>query len=347
MQHEPAILRSPGELAGAAVSAVGRRALLLAWLGLLAEAAQAQPRDKQFRVGYLYLATRDEQALLTRAFEEAMRDLGYVEGRNVVYERRFADGRLERLAELAADLVRLEVDVIVTGANPAVLAAKQATSTVPVVMATSRDPVAAGFVASLSRPGGNITGMVGDPTPEVQARRLQLLRQFAPAATRIALLWNPQSPAADTYRAAAEAAAAKLGARLRPFSVRARDEFQQAFANMTRDGAQALMVLPDPVFFTARSQVVALAAQHRLPATYHAREFVDVGGLMSYGASLAEQFRRAAAYVDRILKGARPGDLPVEQATRFEFVVNPAAARALGLSFPAALLQQADATIEK
>lgn len=342
MKPPPAPHAAPGV-------ATRRRAWLLACAGGLAAplAARAQPRDRLFRVGYLQLATREEQVPLTRAFEDAMQELGYREGRNVVYERRFADGRLERLPALAAELARLEVDVIVTGANPAVVAARQATSTIPIVMSTSREPVAAGFVASLSRPAGNVTGLVSDPTPEVQARRLQLLRQFAPAATRIALLWNPQTPAAETYRATAQAAADRLGARLLPAAVRARDEFAEAFASMSRDGAQALMVLPDPVFFTARSQVVALAAQHRLPAIYHAREFVDIGGLMSYGASLVEQFRRAASYVDRILKGERPGELPVEQAMRFEFVVNLAAARALGSGFPRALLQQADAAIEQ
>ena len=269
-----------------------------------------------------------------------------MEGRNVVFERRFAWGQQERLPGLAAELVRLNVDVIVTGANPAIAAVKQATATIPVVMATSRDPVGSGFIASLARPGGNITGMTGDPTPEVQGKRFELLKEAVPRATRVALLWNPLPPGAETYRKEAENAARKLGVSLRTVEARGRNEFEGAFAAMAREGADAVVVLPDPLFFTARKQVVELTTKYRLPAVYHAREFVEIGGLMSYGVSLSDQFRRAAVYVDRILKGTRPGDLPVEQATKLELVINLKTAQALGLTIPASLQLRADHIIE-
>lgn len=324
-----------------------RRTFLLASSALLAAplAANSQVRGKAVRIGYIQTATPDEQEPLTRAFEEGLRELGYVEGRNVVFERRFAWGRQERLPELAAELARLDLDVIVTGGNPVVAAVQQATAKTPVVMTTSRDPVGSGFIASLARPGGNITGFTSDPTPEVQGKRLELLKEAAPRISRVALLWNPLPPGAETWRQATESAAAKLGIRLQAVSVRGRDEFEGAFAAMARERADAVVVLPDPLFFTARIQVVALTTRHRLPAVFHAREFVEIGGLMSYGSSLASQFRRAAVYVDKILKGATPGDLPVEQAARFEFVINLKTAKALGLTI-AQLLLRADEVIQ-
>lgn len=327
---------------------VPRRTFLIASGGfaVAAIAARAQPRAKPYRIGYLQTATPDEQAPLTKAFDDGLRDLGYVEGRNVVIERRFAWGRQERLPGLAAELVRLDVDVIVTGANIVIAAVMQATSTVPVVMATSRDPVGSGFVASLAHPGGNVTGLTGDPTPDVQAKRLELLKATVPGASRVAVLVNPIAPAADIYQAATENAASKLGVTLVVVPAKGRDEFAAAFANMARARADALVVLPDPVFFTARAGIVELARQYRLPAVYHAKEVVEAGGLMSYGASLADQFRRAAGYVDRILKGAKPGDLPVEQAAKFEFAVNMKTAKALGVVVPRDLLLRADQVVE-
>ena len=309
-------------------------------------AAGAQPLAKVYRIGYIQTATAEEQLHLTKALEEALRELGYEEGRNVVFERRFAGGKQERLPDLAAELVRLNVDVIVTGANPVIAAVKQATATIPVVMATSRDPVGAGFIASLARPAGNITGMTGDPTPEVQGKRLELLKEVAPRATRVALLWNPLPPGAETYRNEVEGAARKLGLSLRAVEARGRNEFDGAFAAMAREGADAVVVLPDPLFFTARKQVVELATKYRLPAIYHAREFVEIGGLMSYGVSIGDQFRRAAAYVDKILKGAKPGDLPVEQAATLELVMNLKTAQALGLVIAPALRLRADQIIQ-
>ncbi len=308
--------------------------------------AGAQPRGKVYRIGYIQTATPDEQAPLTKALDEGLRELGYVEGRNIVFERRFAWGKQERLPELAADLVRLNVDVIVTGGNPVIAAVKQATATIPVVMAVSRDPVGSGFIASLARPGGNITGLSYDPTPEIQSKRLELLKEAVPRASRVALLWNPLPPGAETYRRMVEDAAGKIGVSVHAVEARGRDEFEGAFAAMARERAEAVVVFPDPVFFTARSQVVRLAMKHRLPAVFHAREFVEIGGLMSYGSSLAHQFRRAAVYVDKILKGAKPGDLPVEQAARFELVINLKTARALAITIPPSLRVRADYIIE-
>jgi len=318
--------------------------MLIASAGLLAApfGALGQARTKPYRIGYIQTATPEEQRALTRAFEEGLRELGYAEGRDYVMESRFAWGDQARLPALAAELVALDVDVIVTGGNPVIAAVKRATATIPVVMTTSRDPVGSVFVVSLARPGGNITGLASDPTPEVQSKRLELLKQAAPRISRVALLWNPLPPAADTYRNTAANAARLLGLDLLAVEARGRAEFEGAFAAMVREGAQALMVLPDPVFFTARKQVVELATRHRLPSVFHAREIVEIGGLMSYGSSLDYQFRRAAAYVDRILKGAKPGDLPVEQAAKLELCINLRTAKMLGLAIPQTLLLRAD-----
>jgi len=326
----------------------GRRKLIVATgvALMIPLAAVAQSASKIYRIGYIQTASEAEQAHLTKAFEDGLRALGYVEGRNTVFERRFASGKQERLPELAAELVKLNVDVIVTGANPVIAAVQKATSTIPVVMATSRDPVGSGFIASLARPGGNITGMTSDPSPEVQGKRLELLKEAVPTASRVALLWNPLPPSAETYRKMVEGAAETLGIRLQIVSARARSEFDGAFSAMTRERADALVVLPDPVFFTARSQVVRLAKQHKLPAVYHAREMVEIGGLMSYGTSLPNQFRQAATYVDKILKGAKPGDLAVEQGSRIELVINRKTAELLGLTIPQSLLLRADEVID-
>jgi len=330
------------------MNAIPRRKFLLA-LGasfFASGAANPQPRKKVYRIGYIQTARKEELEHLTKAFDDALSELGYVEGRNLVIERRFADGKPERLPALAADLVRLKVDAIVTGANPVIAAAKQATTTIPVVMATSRDPVGSGFVASLNRPGGNITGLTGDPTPEVQTKRLELLKEAAPRASRAALLWNPSSPGADAYRKMVEDAATELGMRLYPVEVRGRDDFEGAFAAMAREHADSLVVLPDPLTFTARNQIVALAAKYRLPAVYHAREVVEIGGLLSYGASLEYQFRRAAWYVDKILQGAKPSNLAVEQASALELAINLETAKALGLTIPALLRMRATRVVE-
>jgi putative ABC transport system substrate-binding protein len=305
-----------------------------------------QSPRKVHRIGYIQTAAPHEMAHLTRALDEGLRELGYVEGRNIVFERRFAGGRQERLPALAAELVRLDVDVIVTGSNPVIAAVKQATTSIPVVMAVSRDPVGAGFIASLARPGGNITGLSNHPAPEIIGKNLELLKETVPRVSRVALLWNPVPPGAETDRKAAESAARKLGLILQIVEVRGRDELEGAFAAMVRERADGLFVPSDPIAFTARDQVVRLAARHRLPAVYWQREFVEAGGLLSYGSNLARQYRRAAAYVDKILKGAKPGDLAVEQAATFETLVNRKTARSLGLTIPPSVLLRADEVIE-
>jgi putative tryptophan/tyrosine transport system substrate-binding protein len=308
-------------------------------------AAGAQSAARIFRVGYIVVASPEEQAHLTRAFEDALRDLGYVEGRNVVFERRFAHGDAQRLPELAAELVKLAPDVIVTGANPVIAAVRRATTTIPVVMGISRDPVGAGFVASYARPGGNVTGLAGDPMPDVLGKDLEVFKEILPRARRVALLWNPVPPGADTYRRVAENAARRLGVTMQVVEVRERNDLEAAFEAMVQERADGVWVLPDPLTFTARRQVVALSMRHRLPSVFWQREYVDIGGLVSYGSSVTTAFRRAAWYVDRILKGAKPGDLAVEQAAKFELVVNLGTANALGLVIPQSLLLRADEVI--
>jgi len=306
----------------------------------------AQPAGKVYRIGYIQTATPDEQAHLTKAFEDALRELGYVEGRNAVFERRFAWGKQERLPELAAELVRLNVDVIMTGGNPVIAAVKQATSTIPIVMGASRDPVGAGFIASLARPGGNVTGLTSETGLEIVGKYLELTKEVVPNASRVALLLNPIPPGAANYRKATENAANNLGVSLSVVEARGRDELEGAFAAMARERVDALVVQSDPVFFTARSQIVQLAMKHRLPAVYQAREFPEVGGLMSYGDNVSYRFRRAAVYVDKILKGTKPGELPVEQSPKIEFVINLRTAKAIGAVIPQSLLVRADEVIQ-
>jgi putative ABC transport system substrate-binding protein len=308
--------------------------------------ARAQPTGRVYRVGYIQTATEEEQAHLTRAFEGALRELGYVDGRNLVIEKRFASGKQEILPQLASELVATRVDVIVTGANPVIAAVKAATSTIPIVMAASRDPVGSGFVATLNRPGTNITGLTNDPAPEVQAKRVELLKAALPRASRIAVLWNPVPPAADAYRNTVEGAGVRLGLAVRSIAVKGRDEFDGAFASMSRERVDGVIVLPDPLFFTARAQVVALATRYRLPAVFHAREFVELGGLMSYGSNLVHQFRRAAAYVDKILRGMKASELPVEQSATLELVINRKTATAFGVTVPSSLMLQADHIVD-
>jgi putative ABC transport system substrate-binding protein len=308
--------------------------------------AEAQQKRKVYRIGFILTAAPNEVGYLIKALSEGLRELGYVEGRNVVFERRFAEGRQERLPALAAELVRLDVDVIVTGSNPVIAAVKQATATIPVVMGVSRDPVGAGFIASLARPGGNITGLANDPGPEIIGKNLELLKEAAPRVSRVAFLWNPVPPGAGTSKNVVESAARKLGVTFQSVEVRGRDEFEGAFAAMVRERANGLVVATDPVMVGPRGEVVLLAARSRLPAVYGLREFAEAGGFMSYGPNIADLFRRAATYVDKILKGAKAGDLPVEQPTKFELVINLKTAKTLGLTIPPSLLGRADEVIE-
>ena len=317
-------------------------------LGLLAAplAAEAQQAAKIYRIGLILTGTPTETGHLIKALSDGLRELGYVEGRNVVFEKRFAEGRQERLPPLAAELIQLKVDVLVTGSNQVIAAVKRATRTIPVVMAVSRDPVGAKFIASLARPGANITGLANDTAPEIIGKNLALLKEAVPRVSRVAYLWNPVPPGADTSKNVVESAARNLGVGFQSVEVRARNEFESAFAAMVRERANGVVVAQDPVTLGSRGQVVQLAARSRLPAVYGLREFTEAGGLMSYGPNIADQFRRAATYVDKILKGAKPGDLPIEQPTKFELVINLKTAKALGLTIPPSLLQRADQVID-
>lgn len=305
----------------------------------------AQP-EKVYRIGYLQVAAREQQAHLVKAFEDGLRDLGYVPGRNLVIEYRFADGKLERLPQLAEDLVRLKVDLIVTGINPNTIAAKQATTMIPIVMATSIDPVGAGLVASVARPAGNVTGLTIDVGAEIWGKRLELLKEFVPKLSRVAVLVDPGYQPAPAIFKAMEAPARTLGMTVVRFDARGPDDLEGVFAAMARARAGALIITGGPVQFNMRQQIAQLALRNRLPSMGSVSEFVEAGGLMSYGSSLSNQWRRAAGYVDKILKGARPGDLPIEQPTKFELVVNAGTAKALGLAIPPSVLLQADRVVQ-
>jgi putative ABC transport system substrate-binding protein len=318
-------------------------------LGLLAAplAAEAQQAAKVPRIGYLgpNLATSSH---LREAFLQGLRDLDYVEGRNLVIEYRDAKGKFERFPALAAELVALKVDVIVASGTLAALAAKHATRSIPIVFPTVGDPVADGLVTSLARPGGNVTGL-SNLSPELVGKCLELLKQAVPGVSRVAILWQPGAFVERTgkdIRKRAEVAGRALGMRLQFVETRGPEDFDRAFSDMTRARAGALIVVLTAMFANERRRLVDLAAKIRLPAVYGSRESVDAGGLMSYGPNLADSFRRAATYVDKILKGARPADLPVEQPTKFELVVNLKTAKALGLTIPPSLLQRADEVIQ-
>jgi putative ABC transport system substrate-binding protein len=309
-------------------------------------AAEAQPVAKVPRIGYLAL-NPTANPHLHEAFRQGLRDLGYVEGRNVVIESRDAEGKPERLPALAAELVALKVDVLVAQSTVAALAAKQATRTLPIVFPVA-DPVSSGLVTSLARPGGNLTGL-SILAPEMVGKGLELLKQAVPGVSRVAVLWDPGAfpeRTAKDMRKEVEVAARALGVRLQFIEARGPDDFDRAFSEMTRARAGALTVLGGSMLFSERKRLVDLAGKNRLPAVYPWREGVDAGGLMAYGPNVADLFRRAATYVDKILKGAKPGDLPIEQPTKFELVINLKTAKALGLTIPRSLLQRADQVIE-
>jgi len=310
-------------------------------------ATEAQEAPKVARIGYL-AANRAAGLHLQEAFLQGLRDLGYVEGRNLVIELRDAGGNLDRLPALAAELVALKVDVIVAPSTVAAPIAKQATKTLPIVFALVADPVGSGLVTSLARPGGNVTGL-SVPATEIVGKRLELLKQAVPGVSRVAVLWQPGSADERAQRdqlKEAEVAARALGMRLQFVEARGPGDFDRAFSEMVRARAAALILLGHVGFFSERRHLVGLTAKNRLPAVYAAREFVDAGGLMSYAVNFQDVFRRCAVYVDKILKGAKPGDLPVEEPTKFELVINLKAAKALGLTMPPSLLQRADRVIE-
>jgi putative ABC transport system substrate-binding protein len=310
-------------------------------------AAEAQQAAKVARIGYL-AGNLAGGPHVTEAFRQGLRDLGYVEGRNVVIEYRDAEGKFERLPALAAELVALKVDVIVAANNLAALAAKHATRTLPIVFAAVGDPVGSGLVTSLARPGGNVTGL-SMLAQELVGKRLELLTQAVPGVSRVAVLWQPGAVPERTDKdilKRADVAARALGVRCHFVEARGPEDFDRAFSDMTRARADALTVLPSTMFGNERTRLVDLAAKNRLPAVYQSREFVDAGGLMAYGPNFADLFRRAATYVDRILKGTKAGDLPVEQPTKFELVINLKTATALGLTIPPSLLGRADQVIQ-
>ena len=329
------------------LSAIGL--MLTLALGVLVAplAAEAQPLAKVPHVGVLSSGSPlPAPSQFQDAFRQGLHALGYVEGQNIVLEYRFAEYQYDRLPALAAELVRLRVDVIVAQTAPAIQAAQHATRTIPIVIETLTDPVLAGFVTSLAQPGGNITGVVG-LAPEVGGKQLELLKEAVPGVRRVALLANPENPNAPAVVHEIERAAHALGLEVHRLAVREASELASAFATMVTEQVDALLVLPDPMLAAQRRQIVDFAAAHRLPAMYaESKVWTEVGGLMSYGPSGTAHGRRVAHYVERILKGAKPADLPVERSMQFELVINLKTATALGLTIPPTVLFQADEVIQ-
>ena len=328
-------------------SAVGCRVTLALSMLVAPLAAVAQPPVKVPRIGWLSLGAPSANPYLLDAFRQGLRELGWVEGQNIVIESRYAEGQLDRLSDLAAEFVRLKVDVILVGNPFAAWAAKHATSTIPIVGVILGNPVEEGLVASLARPGGNITGLSEQYT-DLVLKWLELLKEVVPQASRVGVLtmstlWSVQS---ESWKALQQAAKT-MRVTLQRVEVREPSEFESAFAGMTHEHVEALIVLPHPLLFRHRTRLVALAAESQLPTIWGPfREFVEAGGLMAYGPSLRDQFRRAAYFVDKILKGAKPAELPVEQPMKFELVLNRKTAKALGITMPPSLLLLADEVIQ-
>ena len=324
-----------------------RRRFLLTLLGgvwLAPKTCDAQSTPMVYRIGVLSSSSAISQRRNVDAFRERLRELRWTEGEQVVFDYRFADGRFERVPDLVAELVRLRVDIIVANASPAALAAKKATSTIPIVMLNVGDPVGVGLVASLARPGGNVTGVAFSVGVDY-GKNLQLLHEVVPKARRVAILTNPTNPVAPIAHRDLKVAGQSLGLQLL-FLGGGPDQFEGAFAAVTKERADAMLILADSMLRMHLTELATRAAKIRVPAAYGGREFVDVGGLMSYGPSAIAGWQRAAVFVDKILRGAKPGDLPVEQPTKFELIVNLKTAKALGLTIPPSLLQRADQVIE-
>ena len=322
---------------------MNRRACLY-WIAGLATLSPAASRaQRPAKVGVLMTTTPAAASHIVAAFADGMRELGHVDGKNVTVEYRWAESRSERLDELASNLVQQKVDVIVASSQASALAAKRATATIPIVMVNATDPVEAGLVASLARPGRNVTGLSQQLTPGIRAKQLQLLKEALPKAARVMVL---RSPATTVGLQEYETAGQALGLQVQIMDVRDVDDLERAFTAMTRARADALLVPGDPLLFTERQRVAKLAREHRLPGIYSLREFTEAGGLMSYSARIAEQFRRAAVYVDKILRGVSPATLPVESPSQYELVINLNTARALGLTIPPPFLLRADQVIE-
>jgi ABC-type uncharacterized transport system substrate-binding protein len=308
-------------------------------------AARAQQVGKRYMVGMLSAGGEDVQAALNSAFIDGLREWGWVEGKNVVFENRNAENRPERLPELVADLVRLKVDVIAAAGTLAPLAAKQATTAIPIVMTTAGDPLGSGLVASLARPGGNVTGM-SLMAPDLGAKRLELLKELLPRLSRVAVLWNAANPYSALVFKETQTGGRTLGIAVQSLDVRGPDDFDRTFEAARRLRPDALITVEDPLTASYRKRIADFAAGQQLPSVHGIRGFVAAGGLMSYGASLPDLSRRAAYFVDKIFKGAKPADLPVQQPTKFELVINLTTAKALGLTIPPMLLARADEVIE-
>jgi putative tryptophan/tyrosine transport system substrate-binding protein len=325
-----------------------RRKLLIALAagGLTPLASLAQQSAARVpRIGFLGNSTAALEANLVGPFRDGLRDLGYVEGRSILIEYRWAEGKYERFPELIAELVALEVDVIVTAGTPAALAVKRATTRIPIVIAAVGDPVGTGLVASLSRPGGNVTGLAAI-APDLEGKRLELLMELVPKLSHVSFLSNPGNPLHVASEKQARSAARALHLDVQFVAVRSDPEFDDAFDAILKERPGAMIVLADRVFLHNRARLVDFAARNRLPAVYPYVELVEAGGLMSFGPNYADLHRRAATYVDKILKGAKPGDLPVEQPTKFELVINMKTAKALGIKILPSVLLRADRVIE-
>ena len=315
--------------------------------GLLAPSlvAEAQLPSKVPRIGFLATNAPAEYPDLLEAFRQGLRDLGYVEGQNITIEYRWAEGRVERFSDFAVELVGLKVDVIVATSSPLALAARNATRTIPIVFVTAADPLGQGLVAAIAHPGGNITGC-SLLAPEIVARQLQILKETVPTVSRVAVLSNPANSYTALLVKETEAAARSLRIRVQPLGVRRTAALDGAFSAIAKERPGALFVLFDPVLLGHRTRITEFANKNRLPAMYPHKEYAEAGGLIAYGVDLRDNFRRAATYVDKILKGAKPGDLPIEQPTKFELAINLKTAKALGLTIPPSLLQRADQVIE-
>jgi putative ABC transport system substrate-binding protein len=332
---------------------LGRRIQNLKWLGLTAIAyvlvvagavAQAQHQEKVRRIGFLSATTPSTIAVRTEAFRQGLRELGYVEGKNIVIEFRYADGKVERLPALAVELIELKVDAIVTAGPTVTRPVRQATSTIPIVMTFDDDPVGSGFAVSLARPGGNITGL-STLNPEIAGKQLDLLKQVVPKLSRVAVLGPSTRPGTAQALKEIDRVAASFAVKQQFLDVRDPSDIDAAFRAASKGRAEGILVLQGPAINAKRTQIVALAAKSRLPGVYYSGDFVEDGGLMSYATSITELSRRAAVYVDKILKGAKPAELPIEQPKKFEFIVNLKTAKQIGLTIPPNVLARADRVI--
>jgi len=328
---------------------IGLAVVLTVSLTLAPLAADAQPTGKVYRVGYLSGGSATASAASTRnveAFRQGLRELGWVEGQNIIIDYRFAEGRLDRLPDLADELVRLKVDVIVAGPTPPAVAARNATRTIPIVMTNAAEPVELGLVTSLARPRGNVTGLAWSVNLEIIGKGIEMLKETVPKVRRVAVLANPANPGNVLAVRDVKAAARSSGVQLQILEARGPGDLDGVFAAMAKERVEALLVLADSMLTLHRVRIADFAAKNRLPSMHGLREEVEAGGLMSYGPTLVANFRRAATYVDKILKGAKPADLPIEQPTTFELVINLKTAKALGLTVPQSLLVRADEIIQ-